>query len=445
MNESSASESLVALFEARRELHSGALIPWLERRRDEAIAAFGELGLPTRRQEAWRFTDLAQLSLLEFAAAEGEGRDQAAKRAEATLDSIGDLHRLVFIDGSFAPDLSSPAGSAGKVEIGPLAECQEREPGRLEGLLGGIIDLKQRAFTALNTALFEDGLFLEVPEGQQLDRPIHAVFVQSASHAPTASHPRNLVVARAGSRATIIEHYVGSAGAHGLVNPVTEIALERDAHVDHVILQEQPSQSFFTGALVARQEAASRFASHSVALGGKLARLDLRATLVGEHAHTDLFGLYLGSTRQLQDHYTVIDHAVPNTTSNERYKGILGGRARGVFHGLIQVRPDAQRIHAMQSNRNLLLTDSARVNAKPQLEIYADDVRCSHGATVGRLDEDQLFYLRSRGVDENEARLMLTLGFANEVTCELPVEGLRSHLATCIREWLPAAIGERPA
>jgi Fe-S cluster assembly protein SufD len=441
MNESPASESLLALYEASRSELPGAGAPWLTRLRGDGIAAFQELGLPHKRQEAWRFTDLAALSRLEFGPVSGEGRGQAQGAAESALGAFGKSHALVFIDGSFAPELSS----AGDLQIGPLSEWLEHEPRRLEGLLAGIVDLKQRPFTALNTALFEDGLFLEIPRGQQVDRRIHAVFVQSAGQTPSASHPRNLVVARAGSRATVVEHYVGCVGARGLVNPVTEIALEPDARVDHVVLQEQPEESFFTGAVTARQEAGSHFASHSVALGGRLARLDLRATLAGESAHADLFGLYLGSGRQLQDHYTVIDHAVPHTTSNERYKGVLGGRARGVFHGLIQVRPDAQRIHAMQSHRNLLLTDAARVNAKPQLEIYADDVRCSHGATVGRLDEEQLFYLRSRGIDESEARLMLTLGFANEVSCELPLEELRRYLAGRIRAWLPEALGERRA
>ena len=441
----SARDSLLALAARRADQLPGAGLSWLQAMRENALALFAENGLPTTRDEAWRFTNLRRLDEVEFAPAHLVGDDEsdrgdAVARAHATTAAIGEGHRIVFIDGVFSAEASSVGGLPSGVTIDSLRHTLESQPDRVQRLLGGLADQKQRSLTALNLALFEDGLFFEIRQGQQLSSPVHAVYVQSCGS--PAAFPRNLIAAHPESRATVIEHYVGCAGCAALVSPVSEIRLERDAELDHVILQEQPETTFHLGAVAVEQEARSRFSSHSLALGGRIARVDLRTVLAGEQAHARLDGLYLGSGRRLLDHHTTIDHAVPATTSDEQYKGILGGHSRGVFHGSVIVRPNAQKIDARQNNRNLLLSDSARINTKPQLEIYADDVKCSHGATIGRLDDNQLFYLRSRGISMDAARAMLTLAFANEIGSRLPVDELGSYLSYFIRRWLSTAIDE---
>jgi Fe-S cluster assembly protein SufD len=415
---------------------------WLEGARDRALELFSTQGLPTVRDEAWRFTRLDALDALDFGASGAPDVDDARARAHATAGALGEAHRIVFIDGVYSPEASSIGGLPSGVGVEPVARVLERQPERVQGLLGRTADDKARSLTALNTASFRDGLFFEIREGQQLGAPVHAVFVQGCSPHATTAFPRNLIALHPGSRATIVEHYVGCASCAALVAPVSEIRLERDAELHHVVVQEQAEGAFHLGAVEVEQEAGSRFASHSLALGAAIGRIDLRTVLAGERAHAQLDGLYLGAGRQILDHHTTIDHAVPLTTSEEHYKGILGGRSRGVFHGRVVVRPDAQQIDARQTNRNLLLSDGARINTKPQLEINADDVKCSHGATIGRLDDEQLFYLRSRGIDTDAARAMLTLAFANELRSRLPVEELGAYLTYYIRRWLQGALSE---
>ncbi len=436
----SARDALLALAAERAGELPGAGLPWLEAARERALALFGELGLPRKRDEAWRFTNLRELDKLAFTSPGERDLHDAGARAHATLAAIGEGHRAVFIDGVFSAEASSVGGLPSGVSVDSVARVLERHPERVQRMLGCTADDKRRAFTALNTALFEDGLFFEIRRGQRLSAPVHAVFVQSCGPQPTATFPRNLIAVQPESQAVIIEHYVGCSHCTALVAPVSEVRIERGAQLQHVILQEQGESGFQFGELAVEQEAASRFASHSLALGGRIARVDLSTVLAGEGAHAQLDGLYLGAGRQLLDHYTTIDHAVPPTTSDQHFKGIVGGRAHGVFHGRVVVRPGALQIDARQNNRNLVLSDAARINTKPQLEIYADDVKCSHGATVGRLDDEQLFYLRSRGIETDTARAMLTLAFANEIGARLPVDELRSYLTYQIRRWLPSAL-----
>jgi Fe-S cluster assembly protein SufD len=225
------------------------------------------------------------------------------------------------------------------------------------------------------------------------------------------------------------------------VNSVAELSLARDARLEHVVLQQEGPDTLALGAIALQQEAGSHYTSHSLALGGRLARLEIRANLAGEAAHCALRGLYLGRDRQLLDHHTTIDHATPHTTSDELYKGILDERAHGIFHGRVHVWPNAQKISAQQTNRNLLLSDLALVHTKPQLEIFADDVRCSHGATIGQLDPDELFYLRSRGIGERDARALLSFAFASEITGALPLAALRERMEAFVLGWLPGDPG----
>ena len=442
----SARDSLVALAAECGPALPGSALAWLAGARERGLELFAERGLPTTRDEAWRFTNLKPLDALAFAPRRPldtnneNADDDVLIRAQATAGAVGEAHRIVFIDGVFSDEASSIGGLPSGVSVDSVGRVLERQPDRVRRLLGRTAGDKARSLTALNSALFEDGLFFEIREGQKLSGPVHAVFAQSCSTEPTTAFPRNLIAAHPGSRATIVEHYVGCAGCTALVAPVSEVVVERGADLQHVILQEQAEGVFHLGALEVEQDAHSRFASHSLALGGRVARVDLRTLLAGEHAHAELRGLYLGAARQTLDHHTTIDHASPHTTSDQHYKGILGGRSHGVFHGRVTVRPDSQQIDARQSNRNLLLSDGARINTKPQLEIYADDVRCNHGATVGRLDDRQLFYLRSRGIEADAARAMLTLAFANEIGTRLPIAELGAYLTYYIRRWLPGAL-----
>jgi Fe-S cluster assembly protein SufD len=375
----------VRAFEAHAAVLPGAGHEALARARREAIDAFAERGFPTRRDEDWKQTDVSVL-------------------AEQTL-TPGKTQ------GHVSP---APAG----VSIRPLAETLERNP-----------------FVALNTALFDAGWLIEIEPGTRAALPLELQLGAAETAEPAASHPRILVVAREGSEATIVERYTG-AGAY-LRNPVSEILLEGDARVTHVRVQEESPEAWHVGTLAAHLERGSRLDSSVVTLGACLSRVDVEIRLAGEETECRLDGLYLAAGSAHTDHHTTIDHAMPHTRSQESYKGILAGRARGVFRGRIHVRPHAQKIAAEQSNRNLLLSDDASVHTKPQLEIHADDVRCSHGAAIGRLDEDALFYLRSRGIALPDARALLTYAFASEILERIPDAALRASLEQYVLDWLP--------
>ncbi len=403
---------------------------WLRALRAEAASSFAAQGLPTRRNEAWRFTDLAGLAEL------SEKSREIVVGSTELPDALGEpCHRLVFVDGIFSAERSSLDGLPAGVELRPLHGWLEHAKASDLAPLFTISDGKRRSLSALNTALFDDGAFLRVAEGVQVERPIHLLFLHTAA---LRCAPRNGIALAPGSRARVIEHYLGWDGTRLLSLPVTEVELGAGAELVHVHLQEQGNATFHLAELVVRQAEQSRLRSCSLALGSKLARLDIATELAGEGSHAELLGLYAGRGGQHLDHHTTIDHGTPHTTSRELYKGILDERAKGVFLGRIHVRPHAQKIDAMQTNRTLLLSDSAAIHTRPQLEIHADDVRCSHGASIGRLDENQLFYLRARGIDEAQARALLISGFAGEVLAELPWPRLRAHVNE--RLGLPAGI-----
>ena len=399
MSDDRGHEPYLRLFdEIEREL-PGAELPWLAALRREAAAQLRERGFPTRRDEDWRYTDLSPLVRTGFQAA--------------------------------PPNLWHSSATPG-LRISRLRDALEQRPERLEPHLGQLADFKAQPFVALNTALFEDGVLVEIEPGARLEEPIR---IELTGCPDGASHARILILAGAGSQAQVLERYAGEGSYFNDV--VTELILDRDARLDHLRIQRESEQAYHVASLVAHQEAASRLTSHSIALGGRIARVDLQTTLAAPGAECHLTGLYLGRGAQLVDHCTLIDHAMPHTTSRELYKGILTGRARGVFRGRVHVRPDAQKTDASQTNRNLLLSDDAIANTKPQLEIYADDVKCSHGATVGRLAEEAIFYLRSRGIPLAEARSILTYGFASEITSKLPSAALRREIEQFVLDWLP--------
>lgn len=422
-----AQDSLLEAYRARRTELPGAGIGWLEELRGHAAARFEETGLPRSKEEAWRHTPLDAIRRTSFRSTAGGAPQVPAEMAAR----IGEAYRVVVAESGIRVD--TPGGA---LPPGLVVSSLTEEQGGLRDRLGELAECDSPGITALNTALFDRGVVIELGRNFALDRPVHVVHSQEWNGQPAATFPRVLVMAREGSEGVIVEHYRSGGSSAGLVAPVTEIFAEANARIDHVRLQEESAQTYHLGRMVVEQERESRLRSWSIALGSNLARVDIEARLVGEGAECSLEGLFAGRGAQHLDHYTLIDHRSPHTSSRETYKGILDGRARGVFLGHVRVRPDAQKIEAMQQSRGVLLSRGARVNMKPWLEIYADDVRCTHGTTVGHLDEDALFYLRSRGIDMPMAKAILLRGFAWEVLEELPVESLRAQLDREMLTWL---------
>lgn len=408
--------------------------------RQRGAQQFAALGLPTPKLEDWKYTNLARLAQQSFALAP-TGVPAAAQQLAATA-KLGTGIELVFVNGHLAADLSTlgelPAGAVAT----SLADAMIRYTEVVAPTLGALAAPDVDGPLALNAAYAADGAFVFVPDGVALETPIHCLFISAANGQATMAHPRTLIVAGAGSRAVVIEQHVGS-GTYW-TNAVTEIALGAGASVTHHKVQRESAQAFHLAAVIATQAADSHLSSHAMSLGATLARTDLVTRLDAPGAACSFDGLYLAGETQHVDHHTTIDHRRPRGTSRELYKGILAGRATGVFNGKVFVRPDAQQTDAQQMNQNLLLSDDAQIDTKPQLEIFADDVRCSHGATIGQLDEDAIFYLRARGIDPADARRLLINAFANELVQRVDTEPLRRQLETVLAERLPALVGEQP-
>jgi Fe-S cluster assembly protein SufD len=345
--------------------------------------------------------------------------------------------RLVFVNGIFAPELSSLAELPAGVTAGSLAAELAARPRDIEPHLGRLADFEPQPFVALNLAFVLDGAYVRVARGTVLDRPLHLLFVSSAPGEPTVSFPRNLIVAEAGSQVAIVESYVGTGREVYFTNAVTEVQIGDDAVVDHVKLQGESDKAFHVANLQVEQGRASQFVSHSFSLGGGLVRNDLGTVFGAEGGECTLNGLYMVGGRQHVDNHTSIDHAKPHCTSRELYKGVLDGKSKAVFNGKIVVRPDAQKTNARQTNKNLILSDDTGVNSKPQLEIFANDVKCAHGATVGQVDKDALFYMRSRGLALGAARNLLTYAFASEILEEIRVKPARAYVAGLLAARLP--------
>jgi Fe-S cluster assembly protein SufD len=409
---------------------------WLASFRSAGALRYEIAGLPTIREEGWRYTDLRAIKNKSMVAATGAGSVENQEAFSSRLIPGLDSHRLVFIDGFFAPELSGTDPLPEGVTLNSLAAELQANPETLQTYLGSCHPESEQyhGLIALNQSRFSDGALLVLQPGCTLDRPIELVFASTGStQALQLNQPRNLIIAGEGSRATVIDHHVAT-GEHskGVTNAITEISLAADAEVEHYKIQQEGGECYHFGGLFVNQEEKSRFTSYSIALGGRLARTDIRSSLKAQGAVCHLNGLYLGKERQHIDHHTEIVHAAPGCKSNEHYKGILDDSARAVFHGRVVVAPDAQQTDAHQQNKNLLLSRNAEIDTKPQLEIYADDVSCSHGATVGQLDEDHIFFLRARGLDEIEARRMLTWAFANEVLEDIPHPSLHEWLEQVI-------------
>jgi Fe-S cluster assembly protein SufD len=393
----------------------------LQNMRKTAIARFGSVGFPSLRDEEWRFTNLAPLVKVPFQLA-------PSKRSATVPESLRSAipaDALVFVNG--VPQSARPARTGGVI-VKPLSEALAQHADLVELYLARLARTETNPFTALNTAFLREGAFVHIPAGVVVEAPIHLVFVSSSSAEPAVAHPRNLIVAGANSQVTIVESYLGRDGDLYFTNAVTEIVAGEGARIDHYKVQQESTDAFHVATMQVRQERASVFSSHSITLGGALVRNDANVVLDAEGCECTLNGLYLASGEQLVDNHTRIDHARPNCTSHELYKGILDGRAKGVFNGKIYVHPDAQKTDAKQTNKTLLLSADAMIDTKPQLEIFADDVKCTHGATIGQLDADSIFYLRTRGIGLAEARSLLTYAFANDIIGRIKVDSIRGRL-----------------
>ena len=425
----------VAEFEARVRGLAPDGASWLRDAQAAAMAWFAETGFPTTRQEEWRFTPIAPIVSTAFVPAERlHVRPEQLAGHVFGKDAAAEL---VFVNGVFAPELSQAGTLPAGLTVGSLADLLQRDPARLEGVLTGLADPKGSPFTALNTALAADGAYIDIAPGTLVDRPVHVLFFSSVSGAPQVSHPRLLLVAGEHSESRIVETYAGPAGQAYFTNAVTECLVGDRAVVDHYKVQRESTAAYHVASMQVRTGRQSAFVSHALSLGGALVRNDIGAVLDGEGGDTTLNGLYIADGSQLVDTHTIIDHAAPHNGSHEVYKGILGGRSRAVFSGKIIVRPDAQKTDAKQTNKALLLSDHAEINTKPQLEIFADDVKCTHGATVGQLDEEMVFYLRARGIGRDEARGLLIRGFAGDITNRIRFEPLRARVDEVLLAQIP--------
>ena len=426
-----AVDRFVADFARHAKALPGAHVPWLARLREDALARFAERGLPTTRDEDWKYTNVSPIAKREFAFAAPHGLSDVDIRA-FLLDGEA-THRLVFVDGRYAPALSAIGRLPAGVALESLASVLARAPDTLEACFAA--DAHETVFASLNMAFMRDGVHLNLSRGAVLEQPIHALFISTATGA--AVHPRNVVVAEDGAQATLIEHYVGVDGAASFTNALTRVFVGPDASISHNRLQHESAGALHVGGVHASQARASRFASHSIALGAALARHDITTAFEADGCNAELDGLFVAGGRQHIDHHTRIDHAKPHGTSREYYKGILDGGARGVFNGKVVVHPGAQRTDAHLASHNLLLSKAAEIDAKPELTIDADDVKCAHGATVGQLDDDQVFYLRARGLDAAFARALLTYAFAHDVIERVRVASLRSVVERALFARLP--------
>jgi Fe-S cluster assembly protein SufD len=415
-----------ALADSFRERRSPRDPEWLAGIRREGMDRMRATGFPTVRDENWKYTNVAPILKVPFTTAPEDGPGGVPTHGQTPHPNPlpgGEGMQIVFVNGRHAPDLSSPPRD--EVEIRSLREILASQPDLAEPHLGKVLR-NGNAFAAANAAFLEDGAFVRIAAGHAVAEPIHLVFLSEPVFEPTVSHPRNLIVAERGSQAAVVETYAGTTGELYFTNAVTEVVLDEAANLDLYKLERESTNAYHVTTTEVRQGRDSRFASHSMTFGGALVRNDLNVRLEAEGAECTLNGLFIGSGTQHLDNHTLIDHAKPHGTSRELYKGIMDGRSRGIFHGKIIVRPDAQKTDAMQTNKNLLLSKEALVNSTPALEIFADDVKCRHGSTIGQLDAGAMFYLRSRGIGEEEARELLVYAFASDVASRIRIAPLRA-------------------
>ena len=412
---------------------------WLTPLRQAGLTSFAGAGFPTLHDEDWRFTSVAPIAKLNFQLAGAVAVNGAETKAldESVFAALAG-HRLVFVNGFFSAKLSRILPVSGGVRIESLAAALAKDAALIEKHLGQYAQVKGNPFAALNQAAFADGAFIFVPKDVTVAEPVQLIYISSAKHNGETILPRNLVIAEANSRLTVVESYISTTSAAYFTNAVTEIVAGDNASVEHVKVQDESSEAFHIATIAGEFGRASNVSVHSFALGAKLSRNNIRTKLAGEGLECILNGLYLTKDEQLADHHMVVEHAQPHCASHEYFNGILDDKSKGVFHGRILVRQIAQKTDAKQTNKNLLLSDDATADTKPQLEIYADDVKCTHGATIGQLNDESIFYLRSRGIGTDMARQMLIHAFAGEIIERIQCESAREVIDKLVWDRLEA-------
>jgi len=428
-----AVEQLVGAYRAFAANGASGAPAWLKELRDGAIARFDALGFPTTKQEAWRFTSVAALTETPFELA--HPADRIPRLADIQPFLLGAGPRLVFVNGFLVRSLSTPVSDGFRFD--GLAQALVDTPELVRQHLGGYAAFAERPFAALNTAFVRDGAFVHVPARVTIDEPMQLLFLTTPGDgARLVTHPRNLIVLEREARAAVVETYATLGDGVYWTNAVTEVVVGDGARVDCYRIQRESDRAYHVAVTDVHQGRDSTANVHTVSFGAALARHDLRGTLAGTGGYLILNGLYVLAGEQHADHHTAIDHAAPHCESHEYFNGVLDDRSRGVFNGRIIVRPGAQKTDSKQTNNNLLLSRDAHADSQPQLEIYADDVKCTHGSTVGPLDPKALFYLESRGIGEVEARRLMTYGFAAEILNRMDIAPLRAQLDQIVRDSL---------
>ena len=433
-----------AAFDAFRRTRGTDAPMWLKHLGEQAWSRFTEVGFPTARRgnEKWKYTNVAPIARANFGYSWDLNPDDDLPAGD--LKQIAPLEKswvnAVFVDGRFSSRLSTIPETSNGIRVTSLAEAVKNNGHVVQQHLAEHAGFEEDGFTALNTAFLSDGAFVHVPQGCVSGSPVHLVFVTTERSVPRVSHPRTLIVAEENASVPVVETYVGPPGVEYFTNAVTEISVGDGAQVDHYRLLLESPQAFHVGTSRVRQGRDSDFASGSFMTGTALARNDFQVLLDGPGASSNLKGLYLTAGKQHVDNLISIDHAKPNTYSQLNYKGILDGKSKAVFGGQVLVRKDAQKVEAQQSDKNLLLSDHAEVDSKPSLLIYADDVQCGHGATAGHVDEDSMFYLRSRGLAPETASRMLIHAFAREIIESVSLEPLREYLDGLFMRAIPATV-----
>ncbi|WP_266367591.1 Fe-S cluster assembly protein SufD [Tellurirhabdus rosea] len=425
---------LLSDFQTAEERMNGESKSALHQLRREALQEFDRMGFPTLKHEEWKYTNVSSLVREAF-----DFNAPAAVTAE-DLEPLQINHLegniLFFVNGRFQPQLSTIVSPASQLSIIPFAEAVKTMPDLIESYFAKYADYRDNAFTALNTAFANDGVVIHVPAGKTVEQPVVLRFISDARTANVASQPRNLFIAGKNSEVKVAESFRTMGDGASFVNVVTEIVLDEDARLDYYKIQNESDRAYHIGTTQVHQKDRSHFYSATVTLDGGFIRNNLNIALDGQHCEAFMYGMYFPNGRQHVDNHTLVDHRMPNSYSSELYKGILEDKATGVFNGKIFVRPDAQKTNAYQSCKNVVLSADAQMNTKPQLEIYADDVKCSHGTTTGKLDEEALFYLRSRGIPRDEAMALLMFAFAEDVIQNIRIDALREHLEKRIQDKL---------
>jgi Fe-S cluster assembly protein SufD len=414
---------------------AGAGTGWIDALRRAGADAYGAHGLPRRRDEYWRYTNLNALADEEFRLANGApaiGLPSLPHKSVAELAT----YRVVVVNGRLRPDLCALGGLPDDVLVAGLEDLLNAAPARLEPYLGKIIRLADMPMAALNTAFLRDGMAVFVGDGIVLDKPVHLISITALGEAAMMIQPRHLVVMGKGAKATLIETHITNEGGSSFNNIVAELHLDDEAELNHFVFQEESLTTVHLSGTAVAMGANTTYDSFVLQSGAAIGRSEIRAYMNGPGGDCRLDGVYLATDKQVVDNTTFVEHAAPECRSRQVYKGVLDGQSRGVFQGKVHVMRDAQKTDGHQLSRALLLSPRAEIDARPELEIYADDVKCSHGATAGELDEDLMFYLLSRGIPRDEVRRMLIEAFLSEAIAEIPLEQVADDFTTHVRQWL---------